>query len=849
MTCSELVNEVGEGGDFFLESLTETDRLASLTSLGLGVSGVATELLPVIEHALREGTARGGSAEGLSETEGLGDGQVGLDHAEGSSANGLFTNDHTATLGEAAVNAGHGVIGGLDFDQEDRLLEAGFGGELSGVEDTAGGGGDLSSAAMDGVGVESDIGDVETDSAHSFVAHDTLLGGLLEGGDAGVLNLAHELALLGDIDKEVGAGGLGAEAPDLLGIIGVPLVFVLEDLVADLHVLLGIDLLVLDSLGELVTDGLGSAENTVVLVGGLGEADLVGLLGDGLLVGHDGVTLLELALGELLLEILEANFDVELTATGDNVLTGFLSGTDDQGVGLGELAEAFDELGEIGGVLDLDGDTHDGGDGEAHNTNAVGVVVVGDGSLLDEVSVDTDETDGVTAGHISDGLNLTGHHEHGTLDVLDVEVNLGSGLVVGAHDADLLSGADGSGEDTSEGEEAATVGGGHHLGDEDHEGAILVALLDSLTAGVINGTFVEVGSAVALGLAGGGQLHDDHLEESLSSVDPLLVDALHEGLEAELLLFGLEHDVEGGKHLPGNVEVAVHDVAAEGDDGLHDELDEAAGELGFAIHVVGGEALLGGVEEVVAPELLHELLNVKLELGGVHTSEAGKGEGPAEKGGTEGNGTDGGVDLLALAHVVALVGGDNDVGVLNNALEVLVHGLAINLELEDTAIDLVNEEDGLDLLTEGLTEHGFSLDADTLDVIDDDESTVSDTEGGGDFGGEVNVTGGVNQVDEVGPDFLLVDDVGLEVEGDTGGLDGDTALLFVLTGVGGANVTSLIAGDNSGLRNEGVGKGGLSVVDVSNNGNVTDLVGVSHDLTDLVDCEVWHVFWSVFKNY
>jgi hypothetical protein len=840
--CSELVNVVGEVGDDFLESLTEADALAGLTSLGLGVSGISSHLLPMVKDALREGTAGSGSAEGLGETEGLGDGKVSLDHAEGSSLNGLLTNDHTATLGEAAVNATYGIIGGLDFDEEDRFLEAGVGGELGGEEDTAGSGGNLTSTAMDSISVESDIGDVETDSAHSFVAHDTLLGGLLEGRHARVLDLAHELALLGDINEEVGAGGLGAEAPNLLGIIGVPLVLILEDFVADLDILLGVDLLFFDSVGKLVAEGLSSAENTVMLVGRLGEAELGGLIGDGLLVGNDGVTLLELALGELLFEILKANLDVELTATGDNVLTRLLGGADDEGVRLGELAEAFNELGEVGGVLHLDGDTHDGGDGEAHNTDAVGIIVVRDGSLLDEVSINTDETDGVTARDIGDGLNLTSHHEDGTLDVLDVEVSLGSGLVVGAHNADLLSSGDDSGEDTSEGEETATIGGGHHLGDEDHKRSVLVALLDSLTARVIDGAFVKVSGTVALGFLGGGELHDDHLKESLSSVDPLLVDALHEGLESELLLISLEDDVEGGKHLPADVEVAVHDVAAESDDGLHDELNEAAGELGVLIHVVGGEALLGGVEVVVAPELLHELLNVKLELGGVDASEAGKGEGPAEKGGTEGNGTDGGVDLLSLAHIVALVGGDDNVGVLNDTLEVLVHGLTINLELEDTAIDLVNEEDGLDLLTEGLTEHGFGLHADTLDVIDDDESAIGDTEGSGNFGGEINVTGGVDKVDKVGEDFLLVDDVGLEVERDTSGLDGDTTLLLVLTGVGGANVTSLLAGDNSGLRNEGVGKSGLSVIDVSNNGNVTDLIGVSHDRSDLVNCEVWHVF-------
>jgi hypothetical protein len=66
-------------------------------------------------------------------------------------------------------------------------------------------------------------------------------------------------------------------------------------------------------------------------------------------------------------------------------------------------------------------------------------------------------------------------------------------------------------------------------------------------------------------------------------------------------------------------------------------------------------------------------------------------------------------------------------------LEVLIHGLTINLEFKDTTIDLVDEEDWLDLLTEGLTEHSLSLHANTFDVIDDDEGTISDTECSSDF--------------------------------------------------------------------------------------------------------------------
>jgi len=113
---------------------------------------------------------------------------------------------------------------------------------------------------------------------------------------------------------------------------------------------------------------------------------------------------------------------VELTAASNDVLTGFLSCADDERIGLGELAETLDKLGKIRGVLDLDGDTHNGGDRVLHALNGVSVFVVRDCALFHEVLINADKTDGITARDISDGLDLTTHHEDSSLDVLDIEV-------------------------------------------------------------------------------------------------------------------------------------------------------------------------------------------------------------------------------------------------------------------------------------------------------------------------------------------------------------------------------------------------------------------------------------------
>ena len=58
-----------------------------------------------------------------------------------------------------------------------------------------------------------------------------------------------------------------------------------------------------------------------------------------------------------------------------------------------------------------------------------------------------------------------------------------------------------------------------------------------------------------------------------------------------------------------------------------------------------------------------------------------------------------------------------------------------------------------------MSKYGFSLDADTFDAVDDDESTISDTESGGDFRREVNMTGGVNEVNKETITLLVLSNV------------------------------------------------------------------------------------------
>ena len=104
--------------------------------------------------------------------------------------------------------------------------------------------------------------------------------------------------------------------------------------------------------------------------------------------------------------------------------------------------------------------------------------------------------------------------------------------------------------------------------------------------------------------------------------------------------------------------------------------------------------------------------------------------------------------------------------------------------------------------------------------------------------------GGIDEVDqeialgviELGDDILLNE----VMHGDSGGLDGDTTGGLIGTGIEDALVTNVLGLHDTGGTNEGVGEGGLAVIDVGNDGHVTDLRRAVHEDANLVDGEIDH---------
>lgn len=685
------------------------------------------------EDTLGEGLSGGGSSKGGGESEGFSDGEMGSDDVRGGSLDLFFFDNDSSSLIENVIDSSHTVSGSGDFGLEDGFLERGAGGEFTSVVDSSGGGDQLTTSSVDGIGVEDDVHDVDFDGSHVFVGHDGFFGGPLESIFHGVFDFVHELNSLGGVTKNVGSLIFGSEGPDFEGFTLFPTVFIDKTSGSFFGVGFGSTGSFFDFFGESFGEGFGLAIESVMFVGGFGETDLVGFFSDGFFIGDDGVGFDDFNVGEFGFQIMETDFDVEFSATSDDVFSSFFSGNDDEGVGFGKFLESIDQFGEILSIFGLDGDSDDGGDGVFHGSDAVSVFVGGEGSGFEEILIDSDESDSVTTRDIGDVFYGSTHHEDGSLDGFNVEVFFFTGLIVGSHDSDLFSGFDGSREDSSEGEESGFIGGGDHLGDVHHEGSVGVTLGHGFVGFVFLGSFVEIFGSVGLGGSGGGKVEHHHLNNDIGGVQPSGHDDLEEVFSDEVLFILFNGDSDGFEHLFGLIGISFHDSSGHLDDGGHDELTETSFQLLVSGVFVLGPFLFSSVVIIVSPEFFHHLGNFDLEFSRVNLGESGQGEGPLIFSGSEGD-----VTLLGVKHEVShgfnfIVGNDN-VDHINHSDEVLIHRFRIGLELKDRSINLVNHQHGSNSFGHGLSKHSFGLHANSFDGVDNDQSSISNSESGSDFG-------------------------------------------------------------------------------------------------------------------
>src|SRR5581483_5010538 len=139
-------------------------------------------------------------------------------------------------------------------------------------------------------------------------------------------------------------------------------------------------------------------------------------------------------------------------------------------------------------------------------------------------------------------------------------------------------------------------------------------------------------------------------------------------------------------------------------------------------------------------------------------------------------------------------------------------------------IDLVDDRNNFETIVDGEIGVGKGLGFDALRGVDDEERAFAGSKGAGNFIRKIHVAGGVDKVELV--HFAVL---GLVRHAHGMGLDGDAAFALQVHGVKDLGL-HLARGKGSGKFEQPVGQGGLAVVDMRDDGEITDVRGV-HGVT------------------
>jgi hypothetical protein len=219
----------------------------------------------------------------------------------------------------------------LDFDQEDRLHQLRLSSQLSSKEDTTSSWDNLTTSSVDSISVEDDVHKVEADSSHVLVSQDSFLGNPLESSNNGILNFIEVLDSLSAIDYNVRSISVRSKAPDLSGFGNIPSVVFSQLTSTGLRIFLSINLSGVDGLRETLFQRLSNTVQSVVLVRGLRQANFAGLSSDSFTERDDRLRDSDWSTShKLFLQILNADFQVQLSSTSNDVLSRFFNGTLDK---------------------------------------------------------------------------------------------------------------------------------------------------------------------------------------------------------------------------------------------------------------------------------------------------------------------------------------------------------------------------------------------------------------------------------------------------------------------------------------------------------------------------------------
>ena len=130
---------------------------------------------------------------------------------------------------------------------------------------------------------------------------------------------------------------------------------------------------------------------------------------------------------------------------------------------------------------------------------------------LHQELINTNQTDAVGGWDVLNGKIVMTHHENCALNRFDEQVLLAIRSVIKTLNADLKTGLDDAGGDTTEGIKTTLFRGGYHFRGIQHETCLEVTVSDTNASLIIRRIFVQSLGTILLGGNGRRKVHGDHL--------------------------------------------------------------------------------------------------------------------------------------------------------------------------------------------------------------------------------------------------------------------------------------------------------------------------------------------------
>jgi len=229
---------------------------------------------------------------------------VGSDNIGRSSLDLFFFNNNTSSLIENVIDSSHNIRRSSDFSNKDRFLERRGGGQFTTIIDSSGSRDQLTSSSVDGIGVEYNVHDVNSDGSHVFVSHNSFLGGPLESIFHRVFNFRHELDSFSGIDQDISTLIFGSESPDLKSISFFPSIGFLKHLGSFFNFGSGSTFSRFNIFSKTFFERYSLTIKSIMFIGGFSETDLVRFFSHGFFIGNNGVSFDDFNIGEFSFKIM-----------------------------------------------------------------------------------------------------------------------------------------------------------------------------------------------------------------------------------------------------------------------------------------------------------------------------------------------------------------------------------------------------------------------------------------------------------------------------------------------------------------------------------------------------------------